>query len=254
MTPLSIDLNCDLGELPGDEGRAHDRRLMRWISSANVACGGHAGDPSSMRATVQAARDLQIAVGAHPGFTDRASMGRLPRDLSIDQIRDLVRDQTFALHQIAKDEGYRLSHVKPHGALYNLAAVDTRSAGAICDAIVDLGLQIRVYGLSGSRLLAAAQGRGLATASEVFADRQYQPDGLLVPRDHPGACLGDPQVIADRAARMVLDRIVLAVDGTSVAVEPQTLCLHGDHPRAEEICVAVARQLTAAGVQIRAPL
>lgn len=236
-----LDLNCDLGE-----GAGHDAELMPLITSANIACGAHAGDAATMRATAELARRHGVAVGAHPGYADRENFGRREVMLSARELGKLVAGQIARLCEIGP-----VRHVKPHGALYNLAARDAAVAAAIAQATHALDASLVLVGLAGSELLRAGRACGLQVASEVFADRTYQPDGSLTPRTQAGALIDDEEVAVAQVLRMVGEGVVRAADGTDVAVRPDTVCLHGDGPHA----VAFARRLRAAlrgaGVEVR---
>lgn len=248
---MRVDLNADLGEL--DAAAAPDVAMMPAISSANVACGFHAGDPDTMRATVALACDHGVAVGAHPSLADRQGFGRRELPVTPHEVEALVAYQVAALAGIAALQGARLAHVKPHGALYNMAARDRALADAIVRAVCTVDRSLVLFGLSGSHLLAAGRDAGLRTASEVFADRGYRSDGRLAPRGTAGAVIADPTLVASRAVSMVEARTVRAIDGTTVPLDVDTICLHGDTPGAATIALAVRRALEAAGVQIKAP-
>jgi len=229
-----IDLNADVGEECGQ-----DAALMRCITSANVACGLHAGSPGTMRETILLAREQGVAVGAHPSFPDREHFGRREMQLGSAEICDLVIRQIEALARIAADAGIRLQHVKPHGALYNVAVRDRRVADAIARAIVSVDRSLVLLGLPRSELLAAAQTMGLRTAGEAFADRAYRADGTLVPRTEPGAVIHDPE--------QVLARIV------SLAGRPdvETICVHGDTPGAAELASKIRGALESANFEVK---
>ena len=229
-----IDLNADVGEQCGQ-----DAPLMRCITSANVACGVHAGNPATMRETILLARERGVAVGAHPSFPDREHFGRREMQLGSAEIADLVIRQIEALARVASDEGIRLQHVKPHGALYNVAVRDRRVADAIARAIVSVDRSLILLGLPRSELLAAAQAAGLRTAGEAFADRAYRADGTLVPRAEPGAVIHDPE--------QVLARIV------NLAARPdvETICVHGDTPGAAELASKIRGALESANFEVK---
>ncbi len=249
---MRIDLNCDLGELPGDEARALDRRMMEVVTSVNVACGAHAGDPETMRATVRAAREAGVGVGAHPGFADREGFGRRELDLPLAEIDALIRGQVEALQEIAEAEGVALRHVKAHGALYNMAARDRTLADAVARAVAACDSGLAFLGLPGSPLIDAGRDAGLAVVPEVFADRAYQATGALVPRTQPGAVIHDPELAVERAVGMVRDGAVTAIDGTRVALTAGTICVHGDTPGADAIARQLRDGLEAAGVVVEA--
>lgn len=237
-----IDLNCDLGE-----GAGHDAELMPLITSASIACGGHAGDAATMRATMALARRHGVRVGAHPGFVDRAHFGRRELALPLPEIRQLVIRQVAALREIGV-----IHHVKPHGGLYNLAAHDRGVAETIAAAVRAIDPALVLVGLAGSELVRAGRAAGLAVAEEVFADRTYQPDGSLTPRDRAGAGVENERLMVQRVLRMIEQRRIRAVDGTDLPVTADTVCLHGDGPQAVAFATVLRRELLAAGVEIRA--
>ena len=249
---MRIDLNADLGESFGASTLGHEAALMPHITSANVACGFHAGDPGVMRSTVSLARRHGVAIGAHPSFPDLPGFGRREMKLAPQDVEDLVTYQIGALAAIATVQGMRLQHVKPHGALFNMAAADAELAGAIARAVAAVDRSLILFGLSGSELVRAARRAGLRSASEAFADRAYQPDGRLVSRSLPGAVIHDPVIAVDRALRMVREQRVVAVDGTSVALEVDTICVHGDTPAAVELVSQIRRALVDEGIEVRA--
>ena len=232
MKQICIDLNGDLGEIPGGQGRLSDRQLLQCVSSANIACGAHAGDADTMRQTVVACKDLGVAIGSHPGYDDRKHFGRRPLSMPSTQIEDLVRRQIESLQAIAISQNAIVVHVKPHGALYNQASTSSEIASAICRAVVAVDPTLRLFGRSGSRLLSVGKAHGLQTVSEVFCDRNYLPDGTLVSRDQANAIITDPIVAANRLMQMIRTGKVAAIDGAPISVLPQTACLHGDHPNA----------------------
>lgn len=242
-----VDLNCDLGEGAGD-----DEALMPLITSANIACGAHAGDETSIRIAVRRAIAHGVAIGAHPSFADREHFGRIEHVLPAGEITRLVRDQVATLREIAAAEGAVLRHVKPHGALYNMAARDASVAAEIVDAVVNVDAGLRLFGLAGSVLLKVGRARGLRVAEEVFADRTYQPDGSLMPRSRPGALIHDEGEAVAQVLRMVREGRVRAVGGAEVPIIADTVCLHGDGPRAVAFAMALRSALTDAGVIPRA--
>jgi len=247
-----VDLNADVGESTGAVRYGDDEGVMPFITSANIACGFHAGDPGVMRATVALARAHGVAVGAHPGFQDVAGFGRRELAVSPQEVEDLVAYQVGALAGIAAAQGAPLRHVKPHGALYNMAARDRTLADAIVRGLraVDRGLV--VFGLSGSALVAAALAAGQPAASEAFSDRGYLANGALAPRDTTGAVISDAELVARRAIAMVLDQHVVSLDGSSIPLRVDTLCVHSDTPGAGLLAAAVRRALEAAGVAVAA--
>ena len=250
---VQIDLNADVGESFGAYRYGDDEGVLPSVSSANVACGAHAGDPVIMRITVQLAHRLGVAVGAHPGFGDLAGFGRREIHLSTAEIENLVAYQIGALAGVAGLDGIRLTHVKPHGALYNMAARDDAMAAAIARAVRAVDASLVLFGLSGSPLVAAGERAGLRVASEVFADRGYWPDGSLAPRGTPGAVITDIAEVVGRAVGMAQGQPVRCADGTSVSVRAETICIHGDTPGAAALARAVRSGLSAAGMDVQAP-
>jgi 5-oxoprolinase (ATP-hydrolysing) subunit A len=250
---MRIDLNSDLGEAFGAWPMGQDGLLMPVISSANVACGFHAGDPCTIRQTIRLARKHGVAVGAHPGLPDLAGFGRREMQVSPAEVEDMVLYQVGALAAIARSEGVPLQHVKAHGALYNMACRDEALAEAIARAVVAFDPTLVLFGLPGSALLQAGLDAGLPVAAEAFADRAYRPDGSLAPRSQPGAVIHDVDAVVSRAVAMVTEQIVVATDGSTIEFEADTLCLHGDTPGAAALAVAIRRGLEDAGVTI-APL
>ncbi len=249
---LSIDLNCDLGEIDGPSGETLDAQLMPYVSSINVACGGHAGGPDRIRKVVERALNLHLAIGAHPGYADRANFGRIVVPMSLREIHDLVSQQIQDVAQIVQEFGGRLHHVKPHGALYNLAATSPETARAIAEAVRAFDPDCRLVGLSGSRLPEAATAVGLRTLHEVFADRNYLGDGSLVPRSQPNAVLHDASQIAARAVSIVETSEVLEIDGTRLKLKCDSLCIHSDTPDAVMIAAEIQRVFDARAIEIRA--
>lgn len=225
-----IDLNCDLGESFGSYSLGNDAAIMPFITSANIACGLHAGDPLVMQATVRLAKEHRVQIGAHPGWPDLQGFGR--REMKIDPVEAeaLVLYQIGALAAFVRAEGLELRHVKPHGALYNQAAKDAALAEAVARAVKRFSVDLVLVGLAGSGLLAAGRAIGLRVAGEAFPDRGYNPDGTLMSRNLPGAVLTDPQAIAANAIRLAREGIRFG----DQKVIPETLCLHGDHPQAVE--------------------
>jgi len=247
-----VDLNADVGESFGAYTIGNDARLMTAITSASVAAGFHAGDPSVIRQTVRLAKAHGVAVGAHPGFQDLAGFGRREMNVSAAEAEDLVLYQIAAVAGVAAAEGMKLQHVKPHGALYNMAARDRRLAGAIATAIAAFDSSLILFGLAGSELLNAGRAAGLPVASEVFADRQYEGDGSLRSRTKADAVIHDPDVVVARAIRMVAERAVEAIDGSIVPLAADTICVHGDTPGADVLAAKLRAGLERAGVIVRA--
>jgi 5-oxoprolinase (ATP-hydrolysing) subunit A len=248
-----IDLNCDMGELPEAIADGTQEALMPSFTSVNVACGGHAGDEQTMRTTIEQALRWRLAIGAHPGYPDRANFGRLELDRSRQAIADSIYDQVQALAAVAARCGVRLTHVKPHGALYNQAVHNRQLAEAIAKGVARWRREIVLVGLAGSPMLDVFREAGFPAAAEAFADRRYEPDGTLRSRKHPDALIRDPAEAARQALHIVTQGAVVARDGSEVAVTAQTLCIHGDTPGAPEIAATVAQTLRAAAVTL-APL
>jgi UPF0271 protein len=255
---MRVDLNADVGEWSAEP--ASDRpavlgqapALMRVITSANIACGFHAGDPRTMRATLRLATLNGVRVGAHPGLRDREGFGRNEMPVEPDELEDIALYQIGALAALAAAEGVRLQHVKAHGAIYNMAARDVRLADALARATAAIDRSLIFFGLAGSELISAGHRAGLRTASEAFADRAYNADGSLVSRQLRGAVIHDPQLVVQRGLRMVTDGEVEAVDGTIVSVRADTICVHGDTPDAALLAARIREALDSAGIEVRA--
>lgn len=249
---MRVDLNCDVGESFGRYALGDDAGVLPHVTSANVACGFHGGDPSVIRRTVRLAVRRGVAVGAHPGFPDLTGFGRRELHAAPDEIEDLVLYQVAALAGVAAAEGGRLRHVKPHGALYNMAARDRALAGAVARAVAAADARLILVGLSGSRLLDAGRDAGLEVASEAFADRAYAADGALQSRSLPGAVIRDPDVVVRRVVEMIRGGEVESATGERVTVRADTVCIHGDTPGAAALAAAVRAGLEAAGVEVAA--
>jgi len=249
---LKIDLNADIGESSADDAARSIQKLLQTITSGNVACGFHAGDPSLMRDTVRMALRAGVSIGAHPGFPDPAGFGRREMAMPPEDIAKVVLTQIQALSRIAEAKGARLRHVKPHGALYNMSVRRVDIAEAIAGAIAVFDKRLLLVGLPGSELLSAGKKFGLSVAAEGFADRSYEADGSLTPRNRPDAVLPDPADAAERAVRMVRDGKVIARDGSVLRVEIDTICVHGDTPGAPELAAAVRAALEEVGVEVKA--
>src|SRR6266702_90232 len=247
-----IDLNCDMGELPEAIADGTQEALLRSITSANVACGGHAGDEHTMKTTIEQALRWKLAIGAHPGYPDRANFGRLELKLPAEMIAESVFEQVRALAEIAAACGARLAHVKPHGALYNQAVRNRELAEAIAEGVARWRKDVVLVGLAGSPMLDVFREAGFAVAAEAFADRRYEPDGTLRSRKFEDALIRNPEEAAWQALGIAERGIVIANDGSEVAVDAQTLCIHGDTPGAPEIAATVARTLREAGVNVSA--
>ena len=248
-----IDLNADVGESFGAFATGSDAELFEHVTSANVACGFHAGDPSVIDRTVKGAAARGVAVGAHPGYFDLRGFGRREMRLPASEVEADVLYQVGALLAFARAHGALLTHVKPHGALYNQAADDPQLAAAIARGIARVSRELVFVGLAGSQAMRqAAAAAGLRFAAEAFADRAYDARGRLVPRSEPGSVTHDPAVAAAAAVRLARDHVALAVDGSEVPVEADTLCLHGDTPGAVAMARAVREALERAGVGVQA--
>jgi len=237
-----IDLNCDMGESFGAWKMGDDAAIMPYVTSANIACGFHAGDAHTMRHTMQLALQQGVRPGAHPGLDDIRGFGRRPFSLTPIQVYDLVVVQIGALSAVARAQGGRLYHVKAHGALYNMSANHAELAAAIAQAVRDVDPQLTLFALAGSRQVDIARGLGLTVMQEVFADRSYQDDGTLTPRNQPGALIEEVETSVAQALTMVQEGYVIAQSGTKVPIQADTLCLHGDGAHA----LAFARQIHAA--------
>jgi UPF0271 protein len=245
-----IDLNCDMGELPQAIADGTQEALMPSFTSINIACGGHAGDAQTMQTTIEQALRWKLAVGAHPGYPDRANFGRVELSLSPEAIADSVYQQVRALAEIASRNGISLTHVKPHGALYNQAVHNRQLAKAIANGVGRWKTNIVLVGLAGSPMLDVFREAGFPAAAEAFADRRYEPDGTLRSRKHEDALIHDPAEAARQALSIVEQGFVVARNGSEVAVSAQTICIHGDTPGAPQIAIAVAQTLRQAGVNL----
>ncbi len=242
-----VDLNCDLGE-----GGAHDAALMPLITSANIACGAHAGDDAMMRATIVLALQHGVALGAHPGFEDRENFGRRELDVTPQQAAELVRTQVRRFQELAREFGAEMHHVKLHGALYNMASRDRQLAEAVVKAVRTADKNPVLFVLAGSELERAAQeSRDIVVVREVFADRTYQADGALMPRHREGAQITDENLAVAQVMRMLSDGVVIASDGRVVPIRADTICLHGDGAHPVAFAQRLRRELAAAGIAIR---
>jgi 5-oxoprolinase (ATP-hydrolysing) subunit A len=246
----AIDLNADLGEGFGHSRLMEDEALLDLVSSANIACGFHAGDATTMRDTVMAAAARGVAIGAHPSYPDIPGFGRRELDIAPMEIRFHVAFQLRALRDVCAAENAKLSYVKPHGALYNRAAKDHPAADAVVSAILDVDASLVLLGLAGSEMARAAEKRGVTFAAEAFADRAYRHDGSLVPRSEPGAVIHDVRAAVDRAITLVKSNTITAQDGATLSVTAQSLCVHGDNPDAAPLLRELRARLLEAGVTI----
>jgi 5-oxoprolinase (ATP-hydrolysing) subunit A len=249
---MRIDINSDLGESFGAYTIGNDAGLMSAITSANVAAGFHAGDPSVLRDTIRLAKAHGVAIGAHPGFPDLAGFGRRELNVTLKEAEDLVLYQVAAVLGIAAAEGVTVQHVKPHGALFNMAVRDADLAGAIARGVAAIDRSLILFGLPGSEILRAGRAAGLRVAAEIFADRAYEPDGSLMSRRKPGSVIHDAAAVVARAVEMVTGRSVKAADGTIVPLDADTICVHGDTPGSDGLARALRAGLESAGVIVKA--
>ena len=247
---LTIDLNCDMGEVPEAIADGTQESLMRSITSVNIACSGHAGDEQTMKTTIEQAMRWKLAIGAHPGYPDRPNFGRLELKLPASEIVVSVCEQVRALAEIAARCGTRVVHVKPHGALYNQAVRNRELAEAIAEGVARWNKDVVLVGLAGAPMLDVFREVGFAVAAEAFADRRYEPDGTLRSRKFEDALIRNPEEAAWQALGIAERGVVIASDGSQVAVDAQTLCIHGDTPGVREIAAAVAQSLREAGVKV----
>jgi UPF0271 protein len=245
---LSIDINCDMGE-----GMQNDALLMPFISSANIACGFHAGDEDTIKRTIELALENNVAIGAHPSYLDRENFGRLSQSISLIELAELISDQLSLFEKITAQMGCKIHHVKLHGALYNDCAKDPLSSKIVAQTIQAIDPSIIFYGLSGSHSIKEAKAVGLRCVKEVFADRTYQPNGQLTPRHLDHALITDPNTSAKQVLTMVLDQEIKTDDGTMIAVEAETICIHGDHPQAVDIAKNLFNTLQLYQIEIKQP-
>lgn len=246
-----VDLNSDLGESFGNYTLGMDEEILKYVSSANIACGWHAGDAMVMEKTVALAKRYGTAIGAHPGFPDLMGFGRRNMAVTPAEAKAYVKYQLGALSAFAAAEGLKIAHVKPHGALYNMAAVDHALARAMCEAVYEVDPSIIFMGLANSEMIRAAEETGLRAASEVFADRAYNDDGTLVSRKLPGAVIKDEELAIGRVVRMVKEGSVESVNGKTIAIRADSVCVHGDNPKALEFVKRIRGTLADEGIEIR---
>lgn len=249
-----IDLNCDMGEAFGNYAMPNDDQLMDYISSANIACGFHAGDPEVMQQTVALAIKKGVAIGAHPGLPDLQGFGRREMKITVSEAYQLTLYQMGALSAFVKAAGGKLNHVKAHGALYNMAAKDATLAKAIVQAVHDFDPGLILYALAGSKMISEAQGKGIVTASEVFADRSYQDDGSLTPRTASNALINNEDDAISQVLDFALKQEVNSVNGNRIAVTAETVCLHGDGEHAVAFAKLISQRLKKEGISIKAPM
>lgn len=246
----AVDLNCDLGESFGNYKCGMDEEVIPYISSANVACGFHASDPLVMEQTVETAGRYGVHVGAHPGYPDLVGFGRRSMAVSPEEVKAMVQYQIGALSAFCKAKGVKLEHVKPHGAMYNMAGKDARLAEAICEGIREVDEDLILLGLAGSEMIRLAKAMGLRTANEIFADRAYEEDGSLVARSKPGAMITDEDQAIRRVIRMIRDGVVTAVTGRDIPVSAQSVCVHGDGPKALAFVKRIHQALDDEGIAV----
>lgn len=244
----TVDINCDLGE-----GMETDASIMSFISSANIACGYHAGDEKSMWRTMELAVQNKVRAGAHVSFLDRENFGRTDIDLSPEDIYELVEQQLLILNEIADGLGTKIWHVKPHGALYSKSAIDATIASAIANAVMDFDKNLLLFGLSGSHSITKARKIGLKTCSEVFADRTYQDNGTLTPRTKKGALIENADQVKQQVLQMVNEGLVTTTTGATIKLDVETICIHGDGPNALEFARTIREALRENGVEVAAP-
>jgi len=247
---LRVDLNCDVGESYGAFKIGVDQQLFRHVTSANIACGWHAGDPLTMRETVRLASSMNVAIGAHPGFPDLLGFGRRNMSVSEEEARSYVTYQVGALDAFVRAAGARMQHVKLHGAFYNMAAEDERLARAVAQAVREYDPELLLVGLAGSRMLEIARESALRVVHEAFADRAYLASGRLAPRSAPGAVIHEPKIAAARAVRIVSKGTIETIDGQEIAVHADSICIHGDNPEACAVAAAIRDAFQAAGIEV----
>ena len=245
---LCIDINCDMGE-----GMLNDASLMPFISSANIACGYHAGNEDIIKKTIELALEHDVAIGAHPSYNDRENFGRLSQTIALVELAELISDQISVFEKITNQMGCKIHHIKLHGALYNDCAKDALSSKIVAQTIQAIDPSIMLYGLSGSDTIKEAKAIGLQTVQEVFADRTYQANGQLTPRYLDHALITDPNESAQQVLSMVLDQEIKTHDGTMIAVNAETICIHGDHPDAVEIAKHLFNTLQQYKIEIKQP-
>ncbi|WP_400246593.1 LamB/YcsF family protein [Niallia sp. JL1B1071] len=248
---MFIDINCDLGESYGAYRIGNDEAIIPFVTSVNIACGFHAGDPTTMRKTVSLALENNVAIGAHPGFKDVLGFGRREIKISASEVYDLVVYQIGALEAFVKAEGGTLQHVKPHGALYNMAAKDKQLADAIAKAVYKVNPEYILFGLASSEIIRAGKRYGLKTANEVFADRMYQSDGSLTPRTQEHALIHNPDHAAKQIVHMVKDNKVISNQGEEVPIQADTICIHGDSNNGLSIVKTIRTTLLQSNISIQ---
>lgn len=247
---MKIDLNCDLGESFGNYKIGMDEEVIKFISSANIACGFHASDPLVMAKTVELAKENRVKVGAHPGFPDLVGFGRRNMNVSSAELKSMVQYQIGALNAFCIAKGVKMNHVKPHGAMYNMAAKDVNLATSIAEGIAEVDSSLILLGLSGSQLISAAKQVGLKTAAEVFADRAYEEDGSLVARTKPGAVITNEEEVIERVIRMIKSGCVKSITGKEIPIQVDSICVHGDNPKALNFVKMIRERLLSENIKI----
>lgn len=247
---MKIDLNCDLGESFGNYKIGMDEEVIKFISSANIACGFHASDPLVMAKTVELAKENRVKVGAHPGFPDLVGFGRRNINVSPSELKNMVQYQIGALNAFCIANGVKMNHVKPHGAMYNMAAKDVNLATSIAEGIAEVDSSLILLGLSGSHLINAAKQVGLKTAAEVFADRAYEEDGSLVARTKPGAVITNEDEVIERVIGMIKSGCVKSITGKEIPIQPDSICVHGDNPKALNFVKMIRERLLSENIKI----
>lgn len=246
-----VDLNCDMGESFGAYKMGNDEEILDFVTSANIACGFHAGDPSTMRKTVKLALEKGVGIGAHPGFQDLTGFGRRNIFVSPQEAYELVVYQIGALYGFVKSEGGVMQHVKPHGALFNMAATDAALSEAIAEAVYAVNPELVLFGLSGSEIVKAGEKIGLRTANEVFSDRTYQADGTLTSRKEVNALITDTETAIGQVVRMVKEGMVTSTDGKEVTIQADTVCIHGDGVHALDFARRISQTLKTSEIDIK---
>ncbi|MFG6147916.1 LamB/YcsF family protein [Halobacillus sp. B23F22_1] len=246
----AVDINCDMGESFGTYVMGRDEEILDFVTSANIACGFHAGDPTTMRKTVKMALEKNVGIGVHPGLQDLAGFGRRNINISPREAYELVVYQIGALHAFVKAEGTQLQHVKPHGALFNMAAKDAALSEAIAEAVYDVNPELILFGLSGSELVKAGEKTGLKTANEVFSDRTYQNDGSLTSRSESNALITNADEAIQQVVRMVKESKVKSVDGGDISIQADTICIHGDGSHALDFAQNISSTLKESAIKI----
>lgn len=246
-----VDLNSDVGESFGVYKLGLDEEVLKYVSSANIACGWHAGDPMVIAATVEIANSVGAGIGAHIGFPDLLGFGRRDMVISSEEAKQYTIYQMGALQGFVRAVGGKMQHIKPHGAMYNTAAKDAKIAAAIIEAIWKVDKDVILLGLANSEMIKAAKSKGLKAASEVFADRSYNPDGTLVARNLPGAMIYDKKTAISRTVRMVKEGKVTAINGEDIEIQADSICVHGDNPEAVDFVKLIREALSKAGIEVK---